>query len=174
MNAADRDPARLKRRIALLVAAPTVAVALGVAGVGAMGVLRPQSSLLATPFAYSLGDAIAQGDLLQAYRFIHGGQDPNDLIAVRDPALTGGRSVLVSPVVWATAVQNPQAVRMLLAFGVRMDRAANGKAVCLAEALRNEDIVRVLRRDGDGPSTEPCREIEAGDAPLLRTLSETQ
>ena len=173
MNAADRDPARLKRRLALLVAAPTLVVALGIAAVGAWRVVRPPSPF-DTPLAYSLGDAIAQGDLLQAYGFIHRGQDPNDLIAVRDPVLTGGRSVLVSPVVWATAVQNPQAVQMLLAFGVRMDRAANRKAVCLAEALRNEDIVRVLRRDDDGPSTEPCREIEAGDAPLLRTLSETQ
>ncbi|MGH2400034.1 MAG: hypothetical protein ACRDF6_09315 [bacterium] len=153
-------------------ATPTLVLALGLCATEAWRIVRPQSPLFATPLLYySFGDAIAAGDVWQAYQFIRSGQDPNELIAVRHPALTGGQWVFVSPLVWATATQNTQAVQMLLGFGARMERAADRRAVCLAQALGNEEIARVLRAHDGGRPTEGCGDLELDEAPLLRLLA---
>lgn len=151
----------------MLMAAPAIVVALSLCGIEVWRTVQPRSPLFALPFAYSLGDAIAAGELQQAYEYIRAGQDPNDLIAVRHPGLTAGRWVLVSPLVWAVALRDPQAVQLLFAFGVRMDHPANRRAACLAEAAGNEEIVRVLTMHGGGASRGTCEGVRLGEAPLL-------
>lgn len=162
-RAADRTPI-----LAALMAGPAIAVALGLCTIEAWRYLRPRSPLFVTPFAYTLADAITTGDLPRAYQFIRAGQDPNGLIAVRHPVLTGGRAVFASPLIWAAATQKAEAAQMLLAFGARMDHAANAGALCLAEALRHEDVVRVLRAHDGATPLDPCPPLETGEAPLLR------
>src|SRR5215468_9534821 len=54
-------------------------------------------------FTYSPADAIARGDLEATYEFISKGWNPDQLIAAGDETLTRGRTVLVSPLVWAVA-----------------------------------------------------------------------
>jgi hypothetical protein len=168
-----QEPARRMRHLAVLLAIPSVVVALSLCGIEAWRTLRPRSPLFAAPAASSLTDAIAGGDLWQAYQFIRAGQDPNALMPVQHPLLTRGRWVFVSPVIWATATQNRQAVQMLLAFGARLDRPADRLAVCLADALGNEDIARLLRAREDGRPTRPCT-LEGGEALLLRLLDSTE
>lgn len=166
---------RRRRRLALALAAPTLLFALGLGVVGSWRLLRPSPQLFAAaPFVYSLADAIESDDVERAVEFIRAGQDPNELIGVRHPVLTRGRSVLVSPLTWAVATQSRRAVLMLLGLGARTDHPPDNKAVCLAEALGNEGIARVLRLYGAPPPTAPCDEPALGDAPLLSLLAEKE
>src|SRR5262245_65039173 len=101
---------------------------------------NPQSHLFADPTYYSLADALKADDVEGAYAFLRAGANPNDLIEVRDPVLTHGRSVLASPLLWAVATQRRNAVLMLLAHGARTDRDIDKAAPCLADALGNPEI----------------------------------
>jgi len=112
-----------RRRLAALIGAPAVAVALGLAGVEVWRAIRPRSSLFARPFAYSLAEAIETGNVQHAYQYIRAGQDPNQPIAVRHPVLTKNQWVLVSPLEWAAATDQRDVVRMLLGYGARPDSA---------------------------------------------------
>jgi len=79
-----------RRRLAALVAAPAVIVALGLVGLEVWRSVWPRASLFAPPFASSLAEAIATGNLQHAYEYVRAGQDPNQRIAVRHPVLTPG------------------------------------------------------------------------------------
>ncbi|MBI2563185.1 MAG: hypothetical protein HYW08_12505, partial [candidate division NC10 bacterium] len=103
----------------------------------------------------------------RAYEFIRQGQNPNEPIAVRHPALTGGRPLLVSPLLWAVATNSRQSVLTLLGHGVTMGRPANSRAACLADALGNTELAALLRRLAEGIEVAPCRERKTGDAPLV-------
>lgn len=162
-----RQFARRKSLLVLLIAVPALMTALGLIVIEGWRFRRPESQLFVTPVAYSLADAIERDDVQRAYAFVLAGQNPNDLIAVRHPVLTGGRMVLVSPLLWAAAVNSRQAVLMLLGFGARMDRAADRRAACLAEALGHEETARLLRLYGDTPSPKPCPEARKTGDPLL-------
>ncbi len=165
----DRRAVTLRRRrLALLIGAPAIVVALGLTGIEAWRILRPRSSLFAPPFAYSLAEAIATGNLQHAYQYIRSGQDPNALIAVRHPALTQGRWVLTTPLLWSVALGNVDIVKMLLGYGARLDRAADRQAICLAEALGHRDIVRVLSAHGAEPPDRICAAFNAEEPALLR------
>lgn len=144
------------RVLALLIAIPAVTAALGVSAIDVWRAREPDAPLFATPFVYSLADAIAGSDIPRAYAFIREGQDPNTLITVRHPVLTGGRVVPVPPLLWAVALQNKDAVRMLIGFGARMDDAMTQRTVCLAARLGDQEMVRLLRMYGRDVSTRPC------------------
>ena len=159
--------ARRTRLIATLMAAPAVLTALGVSGIEVSRWQRPNSPLFTAPIAYSLADAIAADDVQGAYEFIRAGQDPNQLIAVHHPALTAGRSVLVSPLLWAVATQTRNEVLMLLGYGARLDRATDRAAACLADALGDADIASLLRGYPDALPRERCPARSDADAPLL-------
>ena len=158
---------RRHRLLASMMAGPALLAALGVCAVEGRRMLQPQAALFAAPFVFSLADAIERNDPDQAYAFIRAGQDPNKPIAVRHPVLSGGRSVVVSPIVWAVALQRRETLLMLLGFGAQVGRAADGRAVCLADALGNADIVRVLVLNGSQPPGERCGRRMPGNAPLL-------
>jgi hypothetical protein len=134
---------------------------------GAIGPVPPPVPAM----AYSLADAIQAGDVLQAYGFIRAGQDPNEPIAVRDPALTGGRAVLVPPLVWAVASNSEHAVQMLLGFGASMDRPTHRRAICLAQELGYRVVAEELNLYGDA-SSAACPDRRNGDTPLLVSFSE--
>lgn len=144
------------RVLALLIAIPAVATALGVTAIEAWRAREPDAPLFTTPFVYSLADAIERNDIPRAYEFIRGGQDPNMPMAVRHAVLTGGRVVPVPPLLWAVAMESKDAVRMLIGFGARMDDALTQRAVCLAERLDDQEMVRLLRLYGRNSSTRPC------------------
>jgi hypothetical protein len=150
MTSHDRSPhvERRTRRFALLMAMPALVVGFGLLAIEIWRAVEPASSLFMPPTVASLADAIEGNDLLQAYQFIRRGQQPDELIAVRHATLTGGRWVLTSPLMWATALKNPQAVQMLLAFGASADRPVNRNAVCFAKAQGDQDTVRVIEAFG--------------------------
>ena len=156
-----------------LMVLPAVLTALGLSAIEASRAMRPGSSRTATPFFYSLADAIEAGDVQGAYAFIRAGQDPTALIAVRHPVLTQGRAVLVSPLLWAVATERTDAVLMLLGFGAQMDRESDRLAACIADALGNADLARALRRDVKAPSRDACPPI-ALEGPWLLSLSGTR
>lgn len=159
------------RRLAVLLAIPTVVVALGLCAIEAWRAIRPRSALFQPPFVYSLADAIAVGELPQAYAFIRAGQDPNEPIWVRHRVLTDGRWLRVSPLLWAVATRNGQAVDMLIAFGAQLDRRENKDAACLAELLGDQSILRALRLNGAQPAAGDCPAFSKDDRILVHLLN---
>jgi hypothetical protein len=161
------QPGRRRRLLAAAMAAPAVVTALGMSAVESWRLLQPQSALFAAPFVYSLADAIEQNDVEHAYAFLRAGQDPNQPIGVRHPLLTAGQSVLVSPLIWAIATGSRETLLMLLGFGAHFDPGRDGGAVCLAEALGNKEMARLVTAYGSALPERPCRALEPGEAPLL-------
>jgi len=152
------DLPRLDRRMRLLVllmGTPALLTAFSLGALEAWRVRKPESPLFATPFVYSLADAIERDDVRRAHEFIRAGHGPSDAIAVRHPVLTGGRTLLVSPLVWAAAMNSKQSALMLLGFGARIDRATDSQAACLAEALGHAEMAGLLRDYGMKPP-HPC------------------
>ena len=152
------DLPRLDRRmrlLLLLMGTPALLTAIGLGALEVWRVRKPESPLFATPFVYSLADAIERDDVRRAYEFIRAGHSPSDAIAVRHPVLTGGRTLLVSPLVWAAAMNSRQIALMLLGFGARIDRPTDSQAACLAEALGHAEMAGLLRDYGTKPP-QPC------------------
>ena len=108
-----------------------------------------------------------------AYAFIRAGQDPTALIEVRYPILTQGRTVLVSPLLWAVATKRSDAVLMLMGFGARADRESDRLAACIADALGNAEIANALRKDVKALSRDACPPIALEESWLL-SFSETR
>jgi hypothetical protein len=114
------------------------------------GAFGPRPMPLAPPRS-SLADAIELHDIPRAFALVAGGQDPNRLIVVRDPVLTGGREQLMSPLWWAVAARDPNAVLMLLDAGARIQRSEERNEDCLAARLGETAIGQLLRRYGNPP-----------------------
>jgi hypothetical protein len=166
------DGRRRQRILTALLAMPAVVAALGLCGIEAWRVVNPDSRLFALPFAYSLADAIAAGDVEQAHGYLRAGHDPNQSMAVRDLTLTGGRWILVPPLLWAVATGHVPVVKMLLGHGARTHGPPVQQAVCLADALGRQDIVGVLRMLADEGPREACTVPAGGGTPLLYVADE--
>jgi len=115
------------------------------------GTFIPRPSALA-PARSSLADAIEAHDVPRAFALVEAGQDPNRLVVVRDQTLTGGREQLMSPLWWAVAVRDANAVLMLLDAGARVGRSDERNEDCLAERLGATAIAELLRRYGQPPA----------------------
>lgn len=170
---APGDPHRRERRLrltAILLAGPVLCTALGVVVVEAWRSARPASPLFAAPVAASFADAIRADDVRSANVFLHAGQQPDELIAVNDASLTGGKWLLLSPLVWAVATDSPQSVRMLLGAGAGGTHATDRRAACLADALGHDEIARTLRLyQSDAPDI--CGGETDDGPPLVTFLS---
>jgi hypothetical protein len=154
--------------LVLLVGAPAVVAALGVTALEAWRFHRPDSPLFVTRPALSLADAIARDDVERAYGFIRAGQDPDALIAVEHPTLTGGRSVQVSPLLWAVASGADRSLQMLRGVGgARADATTVRRARCLAEQLGHSSLHRQLGYKEGSQSAEPCPRPGWSDASPL-------
>jgi hypothetical protein len=170
-NPADQD-----RRLHLVAVGMIAAMTMLSLMVGAVEIERwvhPRSRLFTYPSYYSLADAIAADDVEGAYALLRAGVRPNDPIAVRDPVLTRGRSVLASPLVWAVATQRRNAVMMLLAHGARMDGDVEKAASCLADELGNADLAALLRKYGNTLPRDRCPTPRDPTAPLLSLIGVT-
>jgi hypothetical protein len=110
----------------------------------------------AYPITFSPVDTIARGDLVGTYDFIRQGWDPDHLIAVSDEALTGGRTMLVSPLVWAVALHKRDIVGELLAFGAHVAQSGNRVAPCVADATGDTDLADLLRRYPGAMPADAC------------------
>ena len=163
-----------KTRVAVFMALPAVIVAICVMALEGWRWYRPRSPLFTAPFAYSLAEAIALDEGHRAYEFLRAGQDPNQPIPVRHPLLTKNRGVLVSPLVWAVALQREQIALMLVGFGARTDGQPGRNAVCLAERLGNTRIAMVLRQHGDRTSSAPCPVARSDEPPIFAFLAEPE
>jgi hypothetical protein len=109
-------------------------------------------------FTYSPADAIARGDVDMTYDFIVRGWDPDQLTAVMDDTLTNGRTVLVSPLVWAAAKRQSDIVGELLAFGAHLDRQTNRVAPCVADAVGDAGVANLLRKYSGAMARDACPE----------------
>ena len=166
MTSPTSGTAKRRATIALLIAAPAILHALTLCALEGWRLYAPDSSLFAAPRANSLAAAIEQNDVQQVYEFVQGGQDPNGIIAVEHPILTGGRKVRTTPMLWAVAMRSDRSVLTLIGLGARLDGAATHRAVCLAEALGESDLARLIERHGSHQSAAPCPESGTA-APLL-------
>jgi len=151
--------------IGVLLALPAVLAALGVTGVEAWRAARPGSALFAPPPAPSLASAIEWGELPQVVGYLRGREDPWAPFDVRHPVLTGDRPVRVSPLLWAVAVGNTDAVRLFVGLNVPVETPEDRQAACLADALGEEAIAVVLRASAV-PFDEPCAD-PGGELPLV-------
>ena len=164
---------RRRRAVALVMGVPTLVISLCLSAVEVSRVRQPDAPLFITPAAASLADAIASGNALGAYELIRGGQDPRQPIAVRHTVLTGGRSMRVSPLVWAVATERNQIVALLWSVGARVDAATGQRAICLAERLGNDEVARLLRAYGEFGPPGPCPPREAGE-PVVPWLTDAE
>ncbi len=95
--------AAARRHLVLACFIPAVLMMLAVSGVEVWRVVAPARAEVGHRVYGTMGEAVVADDLRGVLGFIERGQSPNALIAVHDPVLTGGREVLVPPVVWAAA-----------------------------------------------------------------------
>ena len=153
--------------VGTLGALPIVVAAVVLVGLETARELDGRSELFARPAAASIADALDRGDLLQAHALIS--REPGALLWVSHPDLTGGTSTLVSPLLWAVATGNEDAVRMLLGLEPGTPRGFDRHAVCLAGALGRTRIVELLEAFGR-QSTEPCPALDGGRPPLLELV----
>jgi hypothetical protein len=121
----------------------------------------------------SFVEALWAGDLEGAFAYIRAGHDPNMPVAFRQQELTGGRDIMVAPLLIAVANNRDDSVAMLMSVGARLDAPGNRFAVCLANRLGHEDIARLIIRDG-GPtaSNGTCPAIAASPEAPLRAYVE--
>jgi hypothetical protein len=170
------DHAEGHRRQQLIAAGMLVAIVILVLGVVVVETERwrnPRSRLFADRTFYSLADAIQADDVEAAFAFVRTGTNPNDLIEVRDPMLTRGRSVLASPLVWAVATGRRNAVLMLLAHGARIESDADKAVSCLADELGNVDLAALLRKYSNTLPRDRCPTPRDRAAPLLSLIGVT-
>ncbi len=152
--------------LALALVVPSVLVLLAVAAVEVWRVVAPAEAQAGHRTYTSLGEAIAEDDLLGAYDLIRRGENPNELTAVFDPVLTGGQELLVPPIVWAAAAGRGAIVFMLIGAGVTFDRDADRAAACIADQMKFGDIAEALRQFGRLPPASACPAPQPGP-PLL-------
>ena len=160
--------------LALLIAAPAVLNAMTISALEGWRSYQPESPLFVAPRVNSLADAIARDDVQQVYELIRGGQDPNGLIEVAHPVLTGGGRVLVAPMLWAVAMRSDRSVLLLFGVGSQIDEEATRRAVCLAERLGQDDIARLLERHTGFEPTEPCTSQQGSEGALLDAIEESE
>jgi len=166
------DPPTLTRTgaLAMLMMVPAIATAVGLTAIEGYRAVRPDSQIFGDPPAETFVAAVVRGDLglEDAHAFIAAGQDPNALIEVSDENLSGGRVVMVSPLLLAVAARNDGVVEMLLAFGARPDLPQNRPAYCLARALGSDEIAAILEgaNGGAGETRCPQRPPDSGAPPL--------
>jgi hypothetical protein len=153
--------------VTALAALPVVVSAAVLVAVETARGLHPQSHLFARPAAPSLAEALDSGDLIQAHALLE--REPGVLLWVSHPALTGGTSTLVSPLLWAAGTGNDDAVRMLLGMGHDMSRGSDRYAACLARAAGKTNTAELLVAYGNPPDTS-CPALDAGKPPLTALL----
>ena len=154
--------------VAALVALPAVATILLLAAIEGYGLLRPDSPLFVTPPSASLAEAIRQDDVESAFAMVMNGHDPNRPIEVNDNRLTGGRTVRVSPLLYAVAARDEKTVRMLLGFGARPELPPDVMAACLADAIGDAETAEVLRRTVPAIAAHECSQRTRDESyPLL-------
>lgn len=159
MTAPDVDPVNTVPRAHLvtwLMAAPALVGALGLAAIEGGGLMRPASPLTAPPPGRSFADTLRNGSVEEAYAHVKAGQDPNAPLPFRDPDLTAGREVMVTPLLVAVAAGQANTVMMLLSFGADLDAPGNARAACLADRLGHDDIAAGIRRNGRPLVDVPC------------------
>lgn len=153
--------------IVALMALPVLVTTLAVGATDVWRWRRPAAAF-GGRVAYSFADAVEHGDgLMDVYAFIRDGQDPNAPIPVRHPSLTGDRQVLVSPLLWAVAMQRNDVALMLLGLGSRPEKTADRMSACVADALGNADLAALLRHYGNALPHEGCPDALTAGAPLL-------
>jgi len=155
--------------MALCIALPAIAAAVGLGGLEAYRLATPDAPLFGDPQPRSLADAITRGRGVEAaYPFIRDGQDPNALISIDDEDYTGGGERSCSPLIAAIASRDSNIVQMLVNFGARLDRPQNRDAWCFAGALGDETMQNVLAAAGADTDPDRCprRDWDRSQAPL--------
>lgn len=164
-------PSPNRRRTLLLTCwVPAICVMLAATGVEVARLGLPTRTQAGHTAYGTLGEAIVADDLRGVRAFIDQGQNPNALITVHDPALTGGDELMVPPIVWAAAAGRQRVVLTLLGSGVTFERAADRAASCVAEWMGFQEIAEQVRIIGGIAATAPCEPRPAG--PPLRALGQ--
>ena len=108
----------------------------------------------------SLAEAIQQDQIETAWEHIRAGRDPNAPVAYRHERLTGGREIMLAPLLIAVAHARDDTVKALMSSGARLDAPGGRFAVCLAKRMEFERVAATLIRYGGaetGPTTCPDR-----------------
>jgi hypothetical protein len=157
--------------VAAVAALPIVVSAAVLIALETARALDPHSDLFAQPATPSLAEALDKGDLVQAHAFLE--REPDMLLWVSHPDLTGGASTLVSPLLWAAGTGNDDAVRMLLGMGHDMSRGTDRYAACLARALGKINTAELLLAYGHPPGL-PCPTLDSSQPPLVAFLQQAR
>jgi len=116
----------------------------------------------------SFSDAVQADAIERAFGHIRSGEDPNAPVPFRDDALTGGREIMLTPMLIAVAADNTDSVSMLMSSGVRMDAPGNRFAVCLARRMGHGELaVKIVEEAGPETAPTTCPDgPPSGEAPL--------
>ena len=120
------------------------------------------------PAVTTFARAVADDRIEIAFAHIRAGQDPNAAVPFRDETFTGGRELMVRPLLIAVAHGNTDSVSMLMSNGARLDAPGNRFAVCLATRLQHTELAEKIIEDAgpeDAPTTCPDAP-KSEDAPL--------
>ena len=155
--------------IAAALAAPAVAVALMLTTIESYRLTEPQAEVFGGPPPASLAASITGGfGVEQSYQFIRAGQDPNQPIPLRHEDYTDGKDMRIPPLMLAIAARDSSAVRMLLAFGARLELPQHRNVECLARELGNPEILDILaERRGEAQAEPICQGRGQAENPLL-------
>jgi hypothetical protein len=87
--------------------------------------------------------------------------------------LTGGRTVLVTPLEWAVATGSRQSALMLVGYGASLDRRGERSPLCLADALGRREMSALLRTYSHDTAPR-CSRLEQAGAPLPAFLERSR
>jgi hypothetical protein len=157
--------ARRASWIAAFLAAPAVTCAVALTAMEGYRVMQPEAAIFGGPRPATLSQSIFDGfGVEETYQFIRAGQDPNGVLAVAHPDYTDGTTVRASPLLVAVAAEDSSAVRMLFAFGARLDLPQNRLVECLARELVHPEIETILADERGTAPAPPCTDRKP-DAP---------
>jgi len=162
-------PRDLGRRVVFVLGVLLLPSAAGAVAVFLIGVHALRNTAMMTALLPDdLEAAIDDTDLSRAHAAIRAGADPNGLVNFRHSDLTGGQTVLLSPLVIAAAKGDENMVRMLLAHGVRLDDPVNALAPCVAAALHRHSVRVVLSLWTMRAVEKACPLLDADEPPLVQ------
>jgi hypothetical protein len=140
-----------------------------VAGTEIWRFLAPARAEVGHTVYATLGEAVVANDLRGVMGFIERGQSPDALIDVHDAVLTGGQTVRVPPVVWASAAGRSRIVLALLGSGVTFERPVDRLTPCVADWMGFDEIAAQVRLVARLPPPANCP--PQPDGPLLHAIA---
>lgn len=130
------------------------------------GVVFPaRNPITSVPDVETFADTIVRHGVEQAYAHIRAGRNPNEPVPFRDPRLTGGQELRLTPLAIALAARNENTALMLLSYGTDLTLPEQAGIACLADWVDLPGVAKVIRATQGRDATCPPKPDR--DTPLV-------